>query len=84
MVNGASNAHEADAFDLNRVVAELRSWCEERGTSQSALAMEIGVSVSHLNQVINGRARPSAELARRIVEVLRRRKARRATDGHAV
>lgn len=83
-MSGRSNPGEPDAHAPDAVIQELRAWCEERGTSQSALAMEIGVSVSHLNQVINGRARPSAELARRIVEVLKRRKARGATQGHAV
>jgi len=78
------NGSERSAFEPSPIIQELRSWCEERGVSQSSLAMEIGVSVSHLNQVINGRARPSAELTQRIVEVLERRKTRRPSNGRTV
>lgn len=84
MGSSGSNGSERCAFEPNTIVEELRSWCEERGVSQSSLAMEIGVSVSHLNQVINGRARPSAELTQRIAEVLERRKTRRTNNGRPV
>ena len=77
-VGGSSlNEPRSSAAPSSQVVRELRSWCEESGASQSSLAMEIGVSVSHLNQVINGRARPSARLIRRIAEVLEHRKTRK-------
>jgi transcriptional regulator with XRE-family HTH domain len=80
----AVNAHDVGAAQAGQIAQELRSWCAEHGVSQSSVAMEIGVSVSHLNQVINGRARPSADLTRRMVEVLERHKARlpRLVAGH--
>lgn len=55
---------------LHRLARELRQWCEDHGLSQSALAMRLGVSTSHLNQIIRGRARPSVALLRRIMVVL--------------
>src|SRR5579871_4061426 len=48
--------------------AAMRAWCARR-VSQSALAMRVGISASHLNQIVHGRARPSLELARRILAV---------------
>jgi transcriptional regulator with XRE-family HTH domain len=39
---------------------------EQRRISQSALAMRVGVSASHLNRVLRGRARPSPALLRRL------------------
>ncbi|GEM_PF-3054336 len=44
----------------------MRRWCLEQHVSQSTLAMRVGVSASHLNQIILGHVRPSAELAHRI------------------
>ena len=44
----------------------LRSRGERRGMSQSALSMRLGISVSHLNGILKGRARPGAALTRRI------------------
>ncbi|GEM_PF-3007710 len=66
----------SDARPVPAVVQELRAWCDAAGVSRSAIAMEAGVSASHLNQIINGRARPSDALLCRIAEVLNRRKAR--------
>jgi transcriptional regulator with XRE-family HTH domain len=66
----------SDARPVPAVVQELRAWCDAAGVSRSAIAMEAGVSASHLNQIINGRARPSDALLRRIADVLDRRKAR--------
>lgn len=60
---------------LIRLGAELKRWCEERRISQSALAMRVGVSASHLNQIVNGRARPSYDLLRRIMTELGRKPA---------
>jgi DNA-binding XRE family transcriptional regulator len=59
-----------DPVSLHRLAADLKQLCKQRGLSQSALAMKVGVSTSHLNQIINGRARPSAALLQRILEVL--------------
>ncbi|GEM_PF-1473212 len=81
MGSDAINAHDGGAAQAGQIVQELRAWCAEHGVSQSSVAMEIGVSVSHFNQVINGRARPSAELTRRMIEVLERHKARRIQTG---
>lgn len=53
-----------------RLRAQLKEWCKEHGLSQSSLAMKVGVSSSHLNQIINGRARPSPALLRRLLDVL--------------
>jgi len=50
----------------------LSTWCARRRVSQSALAMRVGVSASHLNQIARGRARPSSELAQRILAVIGR------------
>jgi transcriptional regulator with XRE-family HTH domain len=55
---------------LHRLAMELKQWCEDRGVSQAALAMKLGISTSHLNQIIRGRARPSVALLRRIMVVL--------------
>lgn len=44
----------------------VRAWCAQQRVSQSALAMRVGISASHLNQIIRGRSRPSPELAQRI------------------
>ncbi|GEM_PF-4427895 len=52
------------------LAAAMRAWCARRGVSQSALAMRVGISASHLNQIVHGRARPSLELAQRIAAVL--------------
>jgi len=65
-----------DPRPVPAIVQDLRAWCDAAGVSRSAIAMEAGVSASHLNQIINGRARPSAALLQRIAEVLNRRKAR--------
>jgi len=51
---------------MNPVGDELRRWCKAHGMTQSACAMKLGVSASHLNQIINGRVRPSSDLVRRI------------------
>lgn len=53
-----------------RLAAELKQWCEVRRLSQAALAMKLGVSTSHLNQIIRGRARPGVALFQRIMVVL--------------
>ena len=81
MGSGPLDEAKSSTTQASQIVQELRSWCEVCGVSQSSLAGEIGVSVSHLNQVLNGRARPSVGLTRRIAEVLERRKARRVNAG---
>ncbi|HXX38083.1 MAG TPA: helix-turn-helix transcriptional regulator [bacterium] len=48
----------------------MKLWCHEQRVSQSALAMRVGISTSHLNQIIHGHARPSPELAQRIRAVI--------------
>jgi len=60
---------------MQNLGADLKHLCQEKGLSQSALAMKVGVSASHLNQIINGRARPSSDLIRRILDVLRSERA---------
>lgn len=57
-------------FSSHRLAAELKQWCEAHGLSQAALAMKLGVSTSHLNQIIRGRARPGIGLFRRIMVIL--------------
>jgi len=59
-------SHEA----ITPLGEELRRWCKTHGTTQSALAMKLGISASHLSQVINGQARPSPDLLRRMRELL--------------
>lgn len=59
-----------DSAALHRLANDLKQLCKQRRISQSALAMKVGVSTSHMNQIINGRARPSAALLQRILEVL--------------
>jgi len=54
-------------FDLSE---SMKLWCQQLHVSQSTLAMRVGVSTSHINQIIHGRVRPSAELARRIRTVI--------------
>lgn len=54
-------------FDLPE---SMKLWCQQQRISQSALAMRVGISTSHLNQIIQGHARPSPELAQRIRAVI--------------
>ncbi|HKV45602.1 MAG TPA: helix-turn-helix transcriptional regulator [bacterium] len=55
---------------INPLGEELKRWCKAHGITQSALAMKLGISASHLSQVINGQARPSPALVRRIRELI--------------
>jgi transcriptional regulator with XRE-family HTH domain len=56
--------------DLSVLKLALRSWCERRGRSQSALSMKLGISVSHLNAILSGRAQPGAALIQKIYAFL--------------
>jgi transcriptional regulator with XRE-family HTH domain len=60
----------------NHLGDELQRWCKAHGVTQSAAAMKLGVSASHLNQIIHGRVRPSADLIRRIRELMSARTGR--------
>ena len=56
--------------ELETLILALRSWCERRGVSQSALSMKLGISVSHLNAILSGRSRPGAALIQKMSSFL--------------
>jgi transcriptional regulator with XRE-family HTH domain len=60
-------------------VADIWPPGEQRRISQSALAMRVGVSASHLNRVLRGRARPSPALLRRLRDELEKPLRRRGS-----
>ncbi len=62
---------EVEEMRTPPLIVRLKTWCVKRGVSQSALAMKLGISASHLNSIINGRAQPGAELAQKILDYLR-------------
>jgi len=61
---------EAEGMRTPALIVRLKTWCVKRGVSQSALAMKLGISASHLNGIINGRAQPGAGLAQKISDHL--------------
>ncbi len=65
-----------DRAPTNPLGDELKRWCKTHGVTQSAFAMRLGISASHLNQIINGRVRPGASLVRRIRELMSNQRTR--------
>ena len=64
-------ARTVDERSLTSLLSKLEHFCSAHGTTQSALAMKLGISASHLNQIINGRVRPSPRLFEHMKEFLR-------------
>ena len=67
MVTIADNPHPATG---GRVGPLLRDWRRRRRITQMELALEAGVSTSHLSFVETGRSRPSPEMVVRLAEQL--------------
>ncbi|HLJ59286.1 MAG TPA: helix-turn-helix transcriptional regulator [bacterium] len=62
-----------DQLSFFELPESMKLWCQRQHISQSALAMRVGISTSHLNQIIQGHARPSLALAQRIRAVIGRK-----------
>lgn len=64
--------HTGDEAEANRKLrgAKIRKLRQQRGLRKSELATRCDSSYSHIDNIENGRKRPSDQLARRLAEVL--------------
>ena len=62
---------ERTLSDRKTTVAELiELYLEEKGMSQKQLAIEIGISLSRVNDYIAGRSEPTLKIARLLCRIL--------------
>jgi len=84
--NAIPSASAEDKFVLENLISERIQTIAESsqndlygilvGVTQRVLAMNLGITESHLSRVLSGQKKPSAELAKRILEYKERREAK--------